>query len=44
MAETYYCVDSENGQHIDDPSEDALTAVVVVDVQPLRKRFASFGL
>ncbi|MEV5437665.1 hypothetical protein AB0K80_16865 [Streptomyces sp. NPDC052682] len=24
MAATYYCADSENGHHIDDPSEDAL--------------------
>ncbi|MFJ8024523.1 hypothetical protein [Streptomyces sp. NPDC096311] len=24
MAATYYCADSENGDHIDDPSEDAL--------------------
>ncbi|MFF9779913.1 hypothetical protein ACF1HJ_40500 [Streptomyces sp. NPDC013978] len=24
MAAKYYCADSENGNHIDDPSEDAL--------------------
>ncbi|MER5348523.1 hypothetical protein ABT030_51665 [Streptomyces mirabilis] len=24
MAATYYCADSENGHHINDPSEDAL--------------------
>ena len=24
MAAKYYCADSENGDHIDDPSEDAL--------------------
>ncbi|WP_079062167.1 hypothetical protein [Streptomyces griseoruber] len=24
MAAEYYCADSENGDHIDDPSEDAL--------------------
>ncbi|GAA2768875.1 hypothetical protein GCM10010103_79190 [Streptomyces paradoxus] len=24
MAAEYYCADSENGHHIDDPSEDAL--------------------
>ncbi|WP_405817944.1 hypothetical protein OG241_24660 [Streptomyces sp. NBC_01390] len=24
MAAQYYCADSENGDHIDDPSEDAL--------------------
>lgn len=28
MAATYYCADSENGDHIDDPSEDALFELI----------------
>ncbi|GAA2349888.1 hypothetical protein [Streptomyces violaceusniger] len=28
MAADYYCADSENGDHIDDPSEDALLGLI----------------
>lgn len=28
MAAEYYCADSENGDHIDDPSEDALFMLI----------------
>lgn len=28
MAARYYCADSENGDHIDDPSEDALFMLI----------------
>ncbi|MFC7818937.1 hypothetical protein ACFUTR_30395 [Streptomyces sp. NPDC057367] len=28
MAADYYCADSENGDHIDDPSEDALLMLI----------------
>ncbi len=28
MAADYYCADSENGDHIDDPSEDALFMLI----------------
>ncbi|MET9478846.1 hypothetical protein [Streptomyces sp. NPDC006638] len=28
MAAEYYCADSENGDHIDDPSEDALFELI----------------
>ncbi|WP_394427121.1 hypothetical protein [Streptomyces sp. SGAir0957] len=28
MAADYYCADSENGDHVDDPSEDALFELV----------------
>ncbi|MFE6757889.1 hypothetical protein ACFVDQ_30520 [Streptomyces sp. NPDC057684] len=28
MAAKYYCADSENGDHVDDPSEDALFELI----------------
>ncbi|MFI2368352.1 hypothetical protein [Streptomyces sp. NPDC018833] len=28
MAAEYYCADSENGDHVDDPSEDALLMLI----------------
>ncbi|GAA2775941.1 hypothetical protein [Kitasatospora cinereorecta] len=28
MAAEYYCADSENGDHVDDPSEDALFMLI----------------
>ncbi len=28
MAADYYCADSENGDHVDDPSEDALFMLI----------------
>lgn len=28
MAARYYCADSENGDHVDDPSEDALFILI----------------
>ncbi|MFF4648336.1 hypothetical protein [Streptomyces sp. NPDC001389] len=28
MAARYYCADSENGDHVDDPSEDALFMLI----------------
>ncbi|CBG68609.1 hypothetical protein SCAB_14611 [Streptomyces scabiei 87.22] len=28
MAARYYCADSENGDHVDDPSEDALFELI----------------
>ncbi|MFJ9523785.1 hypothetical protein ACIRPK_36920 [Kitasatospora sp. NPDC101801] len=28
MAARYYCADSENGNHVDDPSEDALFMLI----------------
>ncbi|MFE6105262.1 hypothetical protein ACFVQ4_35810 [Streptomyces laurentii] len=28
MAARYYCADSENGDHVDDPSEDALFVLI----------------
>ncbi|MGR4880714.1 hypothetical protein ACIPUC_15110 [Streptomyces sp. LARHCF249] len=28
MAAQYYCADSENGDHVDDPSEDALFMLI----------------
>ncbi|MFE7215130.1 hypothetical protein ACFU93_35350 [Streptomyces sp. NPDC057611] len=28
MAAEYYCADSENGDHVDDPSEDALFILI----------------
>lgn len=28
MGSRYYCADSENGEHIDDPSEDALFMLI----------------
>ena len=56
MAARYYCADGENGDHVDDPSEDALFELIselndtdntFVAVQPDQDdpaRFASVGV